>query len=175
MQHLHDDSLLDQAQSGNTWATERLLSRYRDRLCRFISILLDPRLSARVDPEDIVQDALLCAAIRLPGYLKYRPVAFFTWLKSLVQAQMIRVHRQHVLAQRRSVKREQIPDPQCLTFSLQRSEHYMAGSELTPCQQAIAYEERTRIKQVLNWLDEGDRRRPAKDPPGARTRRGESR
>jgi RNA polymerase sigma-70 factor (ECF subfamily) len=59
------DHLLDRAASGDRSSRELLLVRHRQRLKRMVAIRLDRRIAARVDPSDIVQEALADAARRL--------------------------------------------------------------------------------------------------------------
>ena len=100
------DTLLIRCQQGDDEALHHLLTRHHDRLRRMIGVFLDPRVSARIDPSDVLQDALTCAAARLPGYLKTRPLPFYPWLRQIVRDQLIEVHRRHVAAARRSVRVE---------------------------------------------------------------------
>lgn len=91
------DQLLDHARAGDTSAQAELLSRYRDRLRRMIAAFVDPQLAARLDPSDILQDALTTAAIKLPNYLEEQPIGFYPWLRQIVREQLIMAHRKHVL------------------------------------------------------------------------------
>ena len=62
------DHLLMSAITGNKTAIETLLERHRNRLRRMIALRLDVRLAARVDPSDVVQEALADAAKKLADY-----------------------------------------------------------------------------------------------------------
>jgi DNA-directed RNA polymerase specialized sigma24 family protein len=68
-----------------------------------VAVRLDRRLLARVDPSDVVQEALADADRRLDEYLRERPVAFYPWLRRLAEEQLVNVYRRHVGAARRSV------------------------------------------------------------------------
>jgi RNA polymerase sigma-70 factor (ECF subfamily) len=72
--------LLDQAAGGDAQACERLLERHRLHLHDFVEAHLDPRLRARLDASDVVQEAQLEAARRLPDFLHRRPMPFRLWL-----------------------------------------------------------------------------------------------
>jgi RNA polymerase sigma-70 factor (ECF subfamily) len=52
------DELLARAQAGDAAARQHLLERYRPRLCRMVAVRLDRRLAARLDPADVVQEAI---------------------------------------------------------------------------------------------------------------------
>jgi WD40 repeat protein/serine/threonine protein kinase len=61
--------LLEQIRAGQVEATNRLLERHRPYLHRLIEVRLDPRMRARVDPSDVVQEAQLEASRRLENYV----------------------------------------------------------------------------------------------------------
>lgn len=71
------DELLRRTEAGDLGARDELLRRYRLRLRRMVDVHLDQRLATRVDPSDIVQDALIAAAAGLSGYLEKRPLPFY--------------------------------------------------------------------------------------------------
>ena len=75
------DDLLDRAARGEAGAGGALLARYRERIRRMVAVRLDRRLAARVDPSDVVQEALADAAQALPEYLRDRPLPFGAWLR----------------------------------------------------------------------------------------------
>jgi RNA polymerase sigma-70 factor (ECF subfamily) len=59
--------LLDRAAAGDQTALQHVLDLHRDRLKGMVKMRMDPRLKARFDPSDVVQEALLRAAERLPA------------------------------------------------------------------------------------------------------------
>src|SRR5947208_13646251 len=103
------DVLVDRAASGDGSARQQLLVRHRGRLRQMVAVRLDPRLAARVDPSDVVQEALADAARKLDGYLRDRPLPFYPWLRRLAWERIVLLHRRHVRSQRRSVTREERP------------------------------------------------------------------
>ena len=68
------DQLLESVSQGDSSAAALLLDRHKDRLRNMVRLRLDNRLSARVDPSDIVQDALLEAHQRIRAYAKDRKI-----------------------------------------------------------------------------------------------------
>ena len=54
------------------------------------------RLAARVDPSDVVQEALAEADRRLDDYLRDRPLPFYPWLRRLAAGRLATLHRRHV-------------------------------------------------------------------------------
>ena len=105
----HD--LLDRAQRGDRAAVSLLLRVHNARLKKMVAVRLDPRLAARADPSDIVQETLLEAHKKLPGYLEERPIPFYPWLRQIALEQIIRYTRRHLKARARSVLREDQPEP----------------------------------------------------------------
>src|SRR5271166_4336869 len=90
------DALLERAGRGDAQARQRLLERHRSRLKRMVAVRMDRRLAARLDPSDVVQEALADAARDLPEYLQSRPMAFYPWLRQLAWDHLLRLHRHHI-------------------------------------------------------------------------------
>ncbi len=114
--------LIEQASRGNSSARQQLLLRHRDRLRRMVAVRLDRRLAARVDPSDVVQETLAAAARKLPAYLRQRPLPFYPWLRAIAWERLVKVHQQHLKAQKRSVTREEpqlpgLPDESALELA----------------------------------------------------------
>src|SRR3954467_13519763 len=108
----HDtDELLRRAGEGDDPARQELLVRHRARLRSMVAVRMDRRLAARVDPSDVVQDALAEAQRTMDDYLRDRPLPFYPWLRRLAWERLIQLHRQHVEAGRRSLLRERGMEP----------------------------------------------------------------
>jgi RNA polymerase sigma-70 factor (ECF subfamily) len=151
------EQLLGQAARGDKDAGWRLLERHRQRLWQMIAVRLDRRLAARVDPSDVVQETLAGALGRLDEYLQTRPLPFFAWLRQLAQERLIQMHRHHVQAQKRSVKREEpspagLPDDSALELVKRL---LPAGS--TPSAGLARREEAGRVQSALGQLAGHDR------------------
>src|SRR6476619_5752508 len=100
------EELLDAAATGDGSARGRLLDRHRQRLRRMVAVRLDRRLSARLDPSDLVQDTLAEANRRLDDYMRHRPLPFYPWLRQIAWNRMIDARRHH-LRPGRTVGREE--------------------------------------------------------------------
>ena len=105
------DELLARVGRGDVAARGQLLDRHRGRLRRMVAVRIDPRLAARVDPSDVVQETLAEAHRRLDDYLAGRPMPFYPWLRQLAQDRLADLHRRHVRAARRAVGREEPAGP----------------------------------------------------------------
>jgi RNA polymerase sigma-70 factor (ECF subfamily) len=103
------DELLASASRGDPAARGRLLERHRSRLRRMVAVRLDRRLAARLDPSDVVQEAILEAAAGLDDYLRDRPLPFYPWLRRLAELRLADAYRRHLAAARRGVTREEPP------------------------------------------------------------------
>lgn len=92
---------------GDTEALAALFARHRPRLYRMIQFRLDPKLAARLDPDDILQEAWLRAVDRIGSFVTDARGSPFVWLRMIVVQTLIDLHRRHLGAQRRSAQREQ--------------------------------------------------------------------
>jgi RNA polymerase sigma-70 factor (ECF subfamily) len=148
------DLLLERARGGDSQALAELFARHRERLRLAVGLRLDPRVRARVDVSDVVQDACLEAARRLPEYLHCPPLPFELWLRWLAHEKVLALHRQHLFADRRAVGREVPPLPAdasaCVVAGL-------AGREPTPSRAAAASELAEKLRSALGRLDEDER------------------
>ncbi len=148
------DHLLDLAASGDRSSREQLLTRHRQRLKRMVAIRLDRRIAARVDPSDIVQEALADAARRLDDYLRERPMPYYPWLRRLAFDRLDKAHRRHT-AGRRSVEREEPPDlPN--ESALKLAERLLAPNT-DPARAALRKEKRQQVRELLDRLSAADR------------------
>ena len=100
------EARLSEAASGDVAALHWLLERFRPRLRRMIAVRLDGRLAARLDPSDVVQEALADAARKLGDYLRDRPLPFYPWLHRLASERLAQAHRHHLGELRREAGRE---------------------------------------------------------------------
>lgn len=145
--------LLDEIRAGEASAFDRLFARYRPDLRRFIAFRLDPRIRARLDPSDIVQETHLEAYRRMADFLARRPMPFRVWLRKTAYERLLKIRRYHVDAARRAVGRE--------LGLADRSSVLLAGSLLpggsSPSQRLARSELVRRVRQALAELSEADR------------------
>jgi RNA polymerase sigma-70 factor (ECF subfamily) len=151
------EELLRRAAAGDGSARERLLARYRDRLRQVVAFRLDRRLLARLDPSDIVQEALADAARKLPEFLRLRPLPFYPWLRLLALERLIEMHRRHIQAQKRSVMREEGQGlPLNDESTLELADRLLATSP-SPSGELLRDELRRRVQEALAQLEPRDR------------------
>jgi RNA polymerase sigma-70 factor (ECF subfamily) len=151
------EELIRQALTGGHAARGALLQRHRARLRRMVELRMDPRLTARVDPSDIVQDALAEADTRLDIYMRDKPLPFYPWLRQIAWDRLADAHRRHVRAARRSVTREhmdpfRLPDNSALELASR-----LVGTGAGPSELARREEHRVLVRAALERLSERDR------------------
>jgi RNA polymerase sigma-70 factor (ECF subfamily) len=150
------DHLLQRVADGDVTARDQLLERFRRRLRRMVVVRFDPRLAARVDPSDVVQETLAEAAAQLDRYLQERPLPFYPWLRQMAQRRLIHLYRWHVQARRRSVTREAavagLPDRSALELA-----ERLFGRQSSPSAGLRRQERRDRVRAALAALPEQDR------------------
>ncbi len=153
-----EENVLRRVAVGDQSAIGELLEEYRPRLARMIGVRMDPTLRGRVDASDVIQEAYVEVAERLPRYLESRDMPFFLWVRFLTGQKLLQIHRRHVEAGMRDVRCE---------MSLQQggiagaSSMTLASAILdggaTPSQVAMREEERASLVQALGELSEVDR------------------
>lgn len=148
--------LLRKAQNGDETAINELLAGHCGRLRQMVAYNLDNRLVSRIDPSDVVQEALVEASRRLPTYAEQQPVAFYPWLRSIAWERLLNL-QQHHLAQKRSVMREQqdhwVPSDESVALLADR----FVGGGTSPSQRMKRQESQDRVRKVLSQLPSSDR------------------
>src|SRR6516162_5354705 len=100
------EHLLRRAAAGVQAALGALWERHRARLRPMVRLRLDRRLQGRVDPSDVLQDAFLDLAARLPDYARDRPMPTSLWMRLVAGQRLAQVHRQHLGAAMRDAGRD---------------------------------------------------------------------
>lgn len=145
--------LLQKAKTGDQSAFATLFARHQAFLHRFVELRLDPKLRARVDPSDVIQETHLEAFNRLEDFLARKPMPFRLWLRQTAHDRMLKLRRQHLAASRRAVDREmRLPD----RSSIMLAEQFFANDS-TPSKRAVRKEDAERIQKALASLAEPDR------------------
>src|SRR5438105_4233231 len=111
--------LFEELRAGDRRALDLLLARHRGYLLNAIELRMDRRMRSRIDPSDVVQETQLEAASRIQEYLDREPMPFHVWLRKTAQERLLRLRRQHVEADCRSVDWE-IPLPDGSSMLLAR-------------------------------------------------------
>jgi RNA polymerase sigma-70 factor (ECF subfamily) len=152
---IETDELLERARRGENAARQQLLALHRGRLRHMVAVRLDRRVAGRVDPSDVVQEALADAARKLDGYLCERPLPFYPWLRRLAWERLVKLHQRHIGAEKRSVTREEpAPLPEESALELARR---LVAPETSPSHAAARRELQARVQAALSELPWRDR------------------
>jgi len=100
------DVLLSQALAGSGECFGRLLHVYRNYLKLLVVSQLEQKLAARVSPSDVVQETFLEANRDFTRFRGTSSAEFCAWLRSILVHNLHRVVEQHVLTEKRDVRRE---------------------------------------------------------------------
>lgn len=152
------EDLLGRARAGDQAALAALFTRYRERLRQMVRLRLDRRLQGRLDPSDVLQEAYLDFARRLPEYATDPALPFFLWLRGLTGQRLIDLHRQHLGAKMRdaaqevSLYRGALPQASSVSLAAQ-----LLGRLTSASQAAIRAETQIRVQEALNSMDPMDR------------------
>ena len=126
------------------------LEDYRDYLCLLARLHIDPRLRAKVDPSDVVQQTLLKAhrseqQERGPGGAKRA-----AWLRRIL-ANTIADEVRRFTADVRDVRLERSLE-EAFDLSASRVEQWLAANQTSPSGQAISAERSLRLAAALCQL-----------------------
>jgi RNA polymerase sigma-70 factor (ECF subfamily) len=150
--------LLERCRAGDQEALTEVFARHRDRLRRMVEMRLDRRLQARLDASDVIQDAYLEIAARLPEYLRQPNLPLFLWLRLVVGERLTTLHRQHLGTQMRDANREvslyrgALPAASSAALAAQ-----LLGKHTSPTEAVVRAERVLRLQEALNTLDPIDR------------------
>jgi RNA polymerase sigma-70 factor, ECF subfamily len=144
--------LIERLAGGDESALGPLFDLYRQRLRQELAseLAADPRLAARFDASDVVQEVFLQARRELPWFLANGDrVEFWVWLRGLARERRLRFLRDNLDAQCRTAKRQQaLPD---------ESHHHPPAAGESPSTAAAAAEDAERLARALVQLSDEDR------------------
>ncbi|MBL9125582.1 MAG: sigma-70 family RNA polymerase sigma factor [Planctomycetaceae bacterium] len=137
---MHDDpeseQLLHRARAGDQAAIDVLFSRHRRALRRMVDLRLNRKLRGRIDPSDVVQDALVEASRRWSGYVLAPQLPVYLWLRTFTQQKLLEAHRFHLGTAKRDAR---------LEVELGQGDLSVSSDSLA----AIAIEDATSVSQVV--------------------------
>jgi RNA polymerase sigma-70 factor, ECF subfamily len=85
---------------------EAICDKYRKILLCVVESRMDSDLAQRIDPSDVVQEALLEAFTRMADFQRRKPMPLGSWLRETAIQQLGKAVRRHRLAGKRSVRRQ---------------------------------------------------------------------
>src|SRR5262245_18786096 len=99
------EDLLAEVERGDAAARGQLFERQRGRVRGMLALRMDPRLIARIDPSDVVQETFTDAHRQLDVFLRDRPLPFYPWLRQLALDRLSNLHRHHIRTGKRAIDR----------------------------------------------------------------------
>jgi len=152
----HSDAFHDRLRDGDTSALAEAFAQHQQRLWRIVNFRMDRRMSGRVDPDDVLQEAYLAASKRLEHYGKDGFSSPFLWLRLIVQQTLIDVHRRHLTTQARDAGRESPiagRHPQATSASLAIQ---LVGGWTSPSQAAVRVELLDQVQEAIGKMSQTD-------------------
>lgn len=152
MEYSHDKAIKERRHD----ALGEIFGDFSDRLLRMIEFRLDRRLSGRVEPEDVLQEAYIETSRRLDDFLARPDVSFYVWVRQITFQCLIAVQRRHFGA-KRSPRREVrygAGDQSQATFSIARR---LVGQMTSPSRVAMREEQIHSLRIALDGMDDIDR------------------
>lgn len=134
-------------------------SEHRDSFWYLVTFRMDRRLTQRVDPDDVLQEAFLAAKSRLEHFIAAEKHTLFAWLRMIVVQTLYDVHRRHLGAEKRSAGREvqlggaSVRYPQTTSLSIAGR---IAANQTTPSGVAVRGEAMQLLEEVISTLSEQD-------------------
>lgn len=154
-----DAELIRLASLGDQAALASLFARHRGRLRQVVRLRMDRRLQGRVDPSDVLQEAYIDLAEKLPEFEKKQgAMPFFLWLRLVTIERLLRVHRRHLGAAMRAADREISLHRGALPHASSASLAAQLLGRVTSVSRAVARAElRVLLEEVLERLSPADR------------------
>jgi len=126
------------------------LNRYRNYLRFLARAHLDQRVRTRVDPSDIVQEALLEAHLSLREFRGRQEAELAGWLRKILARRMAHAVRDHT-RQRRDVQRERSLEAS-LNASSAKLEQFLVNESPSPSEGAAANERTRQLAEAMESL-----------------------
>ncbi|HXY36221.1 MAG TPA: sigma-70 family RNA polymerase sigma factor [Planctomycetaceae bacterium] len=151
-----EEALVLRLRDGDRDALGELFSLHRQRIWRMIRFRMDRRLAARIDPDDVLQEAFLAARARIDNFLAEPHGSFFVWLRMIALQSLFDQHRHHIGAEMRNAARDvRIDQPDSANTSLCLATQ-LAGTLTSPSQAAAGHEMIQKLEQAIGSMAELD-------------------
>lgn len=151
-----DDERRMLSEGGQT-ALASLFSIHQNRLERIVSFRLDPRIRGRIDAADVLQEAFLKVAERLPEFLESSEVSFFVWLRQQTLQTLVDVQRRQ-FRKKCDVGREiRFASTETSDGTSVSIAQFLIDQLTSPSQAMVNAEEMQWLQDALNSMNEVDR------------------
>ena len=145
-----NSALLQRAKSGDQNALGTLLLRYRPYLRILALRYLDSGVRQRVDPSDVIQQTCLDIHRDIDGFRGDHEAQWSGWVRKILENNVNQVIRQHIQAQKRSVRKEAVFDESSAAHDIRSTGS--ASRESSPSQRAMRGEQAVRLAMLLGKL-----------------------
>jgi RNA polymerase sigma-70 factor, ECF subfamily len=134
---------------------QRWCVEFRSRLRAMVDARLDPRLAARLDPSDVVQEAMTEATQRYAEYQRNPTMSPYLWLRFLTLQRLNILYRRHLATHKRAADRE-IVLPEFEVSSVVMAQ-WLVDRSISPSQLAVNREQQLRLRDALETMSPQDR------------------
>lgn len=95
------DPWVDRLRASGPRSVDELFTAYRPRLLRLVQLRMDPQLSGRLDPSDVLQKVFLDVAAGAAEYAARPDLPVYLWLRLMTAQRLAALHRRHLTATKR--------------------------------------------------------------------------
>ena len=88
-----DPLVLERLRNEGEQVLAEVFAVNRERFWHLVTFRMDQRIAARVDADDVLQEAFVAASKRLQHYLRDENYTLFIWLRMIVAQTLVDVHR----------------------------------------------------------------------------------
>lgn len=152
-QSQHIQNVLEKAKAGDTSCVGELLAVYRDYLLGIAVAKLDPRVRARCNPSDVVQETLLEAYRDFHQFRGGLEREFLAWIRQILSNNLARMVELHLLTDKRDLRRER-PIEQAVVgeSKLERRDYWLTDDGKSPSSVLQKKEQLASMLERINKL-----------------------
>ncbi len=149
--HQHIQNVLQKAKGGDQDSVGELLGVYRDYLLGIAVARIDPRIRARCNPSDIVQETLLEAFRDFHQFRGGLEREFLAWIRQILANNLARMVEVHLLTDKRDLRRERRiePLPNASGSRLEHRDHWFTDNGTSP---SSAMQKKEQLSAVLERI-----------------------
>ena len=146
-------NVLEKAKAGDASCVGELLAVYRDYLLGIAVAKLDPRVRARCNPSDVVQETLMEAFRDFHQFRGGLEREFLAWIRQILSNNLARMVELHLLTDKRDMRRER-PIEQAVVgeSKLERRDYWLTDDGKSPSSVLQKKEQLATMLERINKL-----------------------